>query len=300
VSVNMGGATLQLLDTLVAVNDLDVVMGRLDNNPVQVGGNVDFTGYNGGGSDLIFAGDSPQTFNPGGSPGQFNNDIKIIQERFSSVQLLGPLLIDNNNQELTLTKGALITSDINLLTLADNRVINGGGDSSFVEGPMLKIGNDEFTFPIGADSAYAPLTISAPGNSADAFQAQYHSSGPPADYDRSSLEVTISEVSACEYWELERTSGTSEVSVSLTWAENRSCEILDINDVWLAGWDDDDQWKSLGSSDLSGDTYAGAITNSLPISAYNAFTLARNSNVVLPVELANLALSLEGQHVAIA
>src|SRR6185369_8956212 len=71
------------------------------------------------------------------------------------------------------TSGLLNTSS-NLLTLNAGSSVSGASDLSFATGPVKKIGNTAFTFPIGkSGSGYHAIGISAPGSATDAFTAEY-------------------------------------------------------------------------------------------------------------------------------
>jgi len=55
----------------------------------------------------------------------------------------------NVNGTLTLTSGNILSSSTNMLTLGTSALVAGGSDSSHVVGPMKKIGNSNFVFPVG-------------------------------------------------------------------------------------------------------------------------------------------------------
>lgn len=52
----------------------------------------------------------------------------------------------------------------------------GASNSSFVSGPIKKVGNSTFKFPVGKNSSQNTIEISAPSNSTDAFIAEYFAS----------------------------------------------------------------------------------------------------------------------------
>ncbi len=64
---------------------------------------------------------------------------------------------------LALTNGILTTKADSLLTMVDDAKYSGGSINSFINGPMKKIGNDDFIFPVGtstgAGGIYAPIGI---------------------------------------------------------------------------------------------------------------------------------------------
>ena len=83
----------------------------------------------------------------------------------------------------------------------------GGSITSFIDGPMKKIGNTNFTFPVGTGGIYAPIGITnGTGELAtDEFTAQYVRANPQNVYGNSYfLGSGIDHISYAEYWTLER------------------------------------------------------------------------------------------------
>ena len=138
------------------------------------------------------------------------------------------------NNSLTLTSGKIISSTTNLITLIDNATSTLGNDSSFVGGPFKKIGNDVFVYPIGKDTLWRRLVISAPTNINSEFVAEYF------DAPYSSLtpvNAPISNVSNTEYWELNKFNTTDNVQVTLHWEDATLSGITNCSILSLAKWD---------------------------------------------------------------
>ena len=127
------------------------------------------------------------------------------------------------NQDITITGNATFTNGImnsnstNSINFLDNATVSGGSNTSYVNGPVIKTGNDAFIFPLGKDGKYAPAGISTPGNKYDIFTAEYFKT----PYSDLSVTGALKKVSNVEYWEIARTSGTSAVNVSLYFAPIR-------------------------------------------------------------------------------
>ena len=66
--------------------------------------------------------------------------------------------------DLTLTDGIVFTDATHLLVIEDNATSNGGSAASFVDGPMKKIGNEAFVFPVGTGSTWARLGMESVSN----------------------------------------------------------------------------------------------------------------------------------------
>ncbi|MBN2728656.1 MAG: T9SS type A sorting domain-containing protein [Bacteroidales bacterium] len=181
---------------------------------------------------------------------------------------------------MTFTNGKLITGS-NMLVLEDDINLSGVSSDSYVVGTVRKKGNDSFVFPIGNDSIYAPIAISAPAVSSDIFTASYFHANPNPLYSISSLGTGIDHVSSNEYWILDRTGGLSNVAVTLTW--NEYSGISDLADLRVARWDGS-EWSDEGNSGTSGTTVSGSIISNT-VTSFSPFTLGSfTSGNPLPVE----------------
>jgi hypothetical protein len=123
---------------------------------------------------------------------------------------------------LTLTDGLLNTTSTNLITVKNNGSTTGASNSSFVNGPIVKVGEQAFTFPVGASgTGYIPIGISAPSATTDVFLAQYNRSSGAA---LGPITATgLNHVSSCEYWTLNHTTGTDAVNVTGYWKASSPC-----------------------------------------------------------------------------
>ena len=135
---------------------------------------------------------------------------------------------------LTLTNGLVTTTNTNLLTMSNGSSVSGASDLSFVNGPMQKIGNAPFIFPVGKPitsgpvsngsptvGGYRPIAISAPSTSTDAFTAEFYLANP--NLIGIITASGLVRISSCEYWRLDRTTGTSSVNVTLSWTDKSKC-----------------------------------------------------------------------------
>ncbi|MEZ4805239.1 MAG: hypothetical protein R2852_07095 [Bacteroidia bacterium] len=91
---------------------------------------------------------------------------------------------------------------------------NSGQPNSYVSGPMIKIGDDPFTFPIGKSGKWARLAISAillllqTHLKAEYFNAPYSNTSTMA----STPTPVLNNVSVIEYWTCDRIAGTSSAT----------------------------------------------------------------------------------------
>lgn len=189
---------------------------------------------------------------------------------------------------MTLNNGVIL-NDENLITFIHNSSVTGGSNASHVDGRIRKIGNGAFTYPFGNGGFYAPLTTSGfggGGSTAFHFTGRFFHTNPDlVPYDRNSKEATIGVVNECEYWEFERTNGTSNPSVTLSWSDDRTCPIVDFTEFIVVQWNGS-EWIDLGQDGLAGDETSGTVRNQAAVSNWSPgiFSLGQSFRI-LPIEL---------------
>jgi hypothetical protein len=218
-----------------------------------------------------------------------------INKSGGSLTLGRSLTISNN---LTLNSRNIVSSATNLLILNDNVTVTSTSGASFVSGPVRKIGNDAFTFPVGKGTAYRPISISAPGNVAHHFTGEYFGGNSAGAYSHASKEGAIDHLSSSEYWILDRTNGASNVGVTLSWDGN-SGGVENLSTLRVCRWDGS-MWRNHGNGGTTGNTAVGTITSSAPITSFSPFTLgSSNPQNPLPVELLTFTASAASNNVDI-
>ena len=181
--------------------------------------------------------------------------LRIEINKPSGIAMLEtPLLIEVN---LSLQKGELHTTAANFPTLGSTATITGGSDSSYVVGPISKIGTAAFTFPTGGNGSYAPLGIDAVASSCT-FKANYIAEDPDSLYPRSQKDTTLGFVNRCGYWNLDRTSGTQNTKVTLGWS-NSPCFAPRPVDVKLSNWNSN-SWNNSGTVSYQGNSQIGKVS----------------------------------------
>ncbi len=121
----------------------------------------------------------------------------IVSQGFSSSRDVLYSVDVTIKDTLHLLSGKLIPLPLSTFTMKAGSKVVGGSDSSFVSGPMKKIGNTEFEFPIGKEDFYRPLKISAPTTSTHAFTAEYFNDPQPFG---ENLDTTLAYIDDCSYW----------------------------------------------------------------------------------------------------
>ena len=198
----------------------------------------------------------------------------------------------------TFTNGLIHSSATNYLNFTAGSSASGFGNTSHVNGPVRKTGNSAFTFPTGHSGIYRGVTISAPGNLTDHFTAQYFKAAQPYG-DNTTFDPTFATLSSCEYWLLDRTNGTSNVSVTLSWntSDCGAFYITDLPSLRVSRWNGS-SWTDEGNGGTTGTAAAGTVITSSAVTNFSPFTLASVSSAnSLPVELISFTAIPNGRAV---
>ena len=201
------------------------------------------------------------------------DDFTFVMNNSAGATLLSPLTLPYN---LQLTSGKITTTAANLLTMLDNATYTGGSTTSFINGPMKKIGNDNFIFPIGTGSIYTPIgIINVSGEIVtDEFTAEYLRTNPQSVHG-TAVQSGQDHVSLVEYWTLAH-SGAATKQISL--AVNYTSFCYDLSKTYVSRWDATGPfWTNQNATFVSGPAspplVSGTITSTTPVSSYGDFTL---------------------------
>jgi hypothetical protein len=132
-------------------------------------------------------------------------------------------------------KGIVVSTGTNILSFFDDATATGASQSSFVNGPVRKIGNDAFNFPVGKFAVnttaisnpsvnvkvggYRPIGIGLP-TASETFTAEYQLANPTVwSISNNARTAGLQSISRCEYWDLAR-SGTAHAAVTLSWSSH--------------------------------------------------------------------------------
>ena len=251
-------------------------------------------------ADYEFHGNVTGIFNTGGSSNTTASVVNnlTINNVSGSVTLSKPVTIANgpNSNMLYLQSGALITTATNILTLNDGVQATGVPGlqpnnynlNSFVDGPLKKIGNDLFIFPVGKiGSGLRKIGITVPlggSNTITSFTAEFKRSNPQTL--SNTLGAGLARLSACEYWTLDRFS-TNQVRVILSWEANSGCpgqyvtDLATLRVAHLVG----NTWMDEGNlaASVTGSTTAGTVTSNNFVTTFSPFALASSSLITNPL-----------------
>jgi hypothetical protein len=159
-----------------------------------------------------------------GASGQtFSYLIIDKQSPTNTVTLSSPVAI---SQLATFTDGIVISSSSNPFVFQAGSSVSSASFNSFVEGPVEKTGNTDFSFPTGtrvgaSERHYRPIRISNLSGS-NTYTATFQRLNP---YDRGPISAAakdagLSVISRCEYWDLTRTTGGQTATITLSWSTN--------------------------------------------------------------------------------
>jgi len=284
--------------------------GYVDLQGVGVGGNIFIGGnYQNDGPTELTLDDLNGTITMNGSGAQsvVTSGFQEVFGNFTvaksggAVTLNSPLAVRGI---LNLSAGLVNTSDpAGLLSLLSTATVTNASDVSFVNGPMVKIGNTPFTFPIGKGSSLRPCGVT-PGavSIANSFVAEFF---PISSYVGwgTPMDPTLDHTSQCEYWLIDPRVGTPNHTVQLSWDDPESCGVDNLLDLRIARWEiTPGIWRDRGNGGTSIIPTGGWITTAAPQLTVDfnpspgptAWTLASNSSDnPLPIELISFTARVE-------
>lgn len=154
---------------------------------------------------------------------------------------------------------------------------------SFVRGTVLKNGNLDFTFPIGAANQYRPAFIENLTYE-NRVSGCYFFKDSNALYPHDAKQGIIDFIDNKEYWELKRIEGTDVAMVTLSRnAATSSLEIMNaaLSALHIVRWDTaKEYWVDEGGIPMPGSEAIKTITN---VSGYGIFALALvRKDAILP------------------
>jgi len=239
---------------------------------------------------LILNGSSPQAIPESKLPGSGTDSLFFKEVRLENTSTQPFALTENLivKDALILTNGNLMTDSTAMVVLEEGATIF-GSSTAYIEGPVKKLGStggQDFVFPIGTSTAYAPITISPVSDPLSEITVQYLSEPPP--FGAETFESSINNVSTNGHWIVEKNTNTGDLNLTLTWEDSNEAGIAEVADLVVAGWDGT-EWVSYGQESAafvgSGGFVESAFSEPPPFGA-ETFTLASTSSAnALPVEL---------------
>lgn len=182
----------------------------------------------------------------------------------------------NVSNKLYLTHGILETSHSSILNMLagssvnDGTAANAGSATSYINGPMTKDGDTDFTFPVGKASVFARFGVANFAGSSSLFKIEYFDIAPS---NRSNLTEPLNNISSVEKWTLSRISGSAEPVVTVYWEDDAYSSTEKEADVVVAQYDGS-SWVSLqGKPATDNGDGTGYCTADNSISIFNDLTI---------------------------
>jgi hypothetical protein len=117
-------------------------------------------------------------------------------------------------------------------------------DANHINGYVKKYGATPFTFPVGDNGAFRPVSMSGFATSGQTATAAYFAAAPVSP---SALGTGVSAVSAVEYWDID---GTAATRLTLTWDAASNVTALTgstLSALTILGWNGS-QWVAIPST----------------------------------------------------
>ncbi|MBK8612999.1 MAG: T9SS type A sorting domain-containing protein [Flavobacteriales bacterium] len=235
---------------------------------------------------VLFTGASAQSIQTNGFQEVFST--LRVSKSGSDLSLNAPVLINTN---LDLLNRRVFSTATNLMSLAAAATATNATNASFVSGPVQKFGTADFTFPIGKNTNYRPASLTTiTGLATDAYTAEYIPTPTPGTawllpLFPGTLDATLDHISDCEYWQIDRSNGTPNAFVTLSWDAATSCGVTLMADLRVARYDGA-VWRDRGNGGTTGTLLAGTVISSASQTAFSPWTLASvSAQNPLPIEL---------------
>jgi hypothetical protein len=205
----------------------------------------------------------------------------IIMPKMQMQKTGGSMLTLNDSlsisTKLNFNGGNIISSTLNQLKFLDGATQADASATSHVIGPVTKVGDNIFTFPVGGPLSYNPIGMSAPVGVTTRFSAQYKNQNPTSDGFNTSLKAVsfgTAAISKAGYWDVQRLTGVTNVTLTLGFGTNPYEQYpASLANLKVAHWSGA-QWDDHGNAAPTGSAASGTINNSVVITSFSPFTLA--------------------------
>lgn len=260
-------------------------------NALNVGGNfINNATYTEGSGTVTFNGSAAQSIS-GSTTTTFNN--LTLNNASTGLTLNTPA---NVKGALTLTDGEFITSASNILTLTATASSSSGSTSSYVAGPMKKVGNTAFVFPVGKAGKWMRVKASDMVSATTEVTAEFFAT-PYSDL--TSLDALLDKVSPVEYWTVDRTVTSDPVKITLYW-QNASLSSIENCDFLTIAHFTGGQWQKEDATVVGGSVCTGNGTGSIEmdgtVSTFSPFGFGSfGGGGALPVELVSFDAVSKGE-----
>ena len=183
----------------------------------------------------------------------------------------------------TLENGLVHTTSTDLLIVLDNGTSTSGSDNSHVDGPMRKVGNDAFAFPIGKNGQWRRIEISGINDQDTEYTAEFIDE---AYTNTSSVSFPLISVSTTEHWTLTRAVTTDDARVELFWEDASASNLTDCSNLVAAAWVGN-AWTAIPTTTTGSCTgnAAGSAASDVAATSFIAFTFGTIDGTIGQIEI---------------
>ncbi|WP_339840221.1 gliding motility-associated C-terminal domain-containing protein [uncultured Maribacter sp.] len=187
-------------------------------------------------------------------------------------QLLADLMV---TERIDFTSGILHNRDFGgEFNVEPNVDYTGASDQSFVDGTVLKTGDDAFDFPVGANGYIRRIGVEGITDANTTLSAQYVAQNSNTDYAHNQKESTIVFIDNTAYWDVRTIQGSAPVVLKLSWNTNTAPTQITSSpeDIHIVHWNTGQaRWIDLGGQvSLNNQT----VTTAAPVAFEGVFALA--------------------------
>jgi hypothetical protein len=234
---------------------------------IRISGNISNSGtFTPGANKVILNGTTEQTV--GTSAATTFHDL-VVQNSSIGILLSGNVLV---NGFLDLIDGTITTTANEILVLDAAAASSEGSDSSYVNGPMTKIGNSMFDFPVGKDGDLRKIRVSAQTSVLSEFTAEYFNAPFPNTF---SVNPPLGSVSAVEYWELAQAGTAGSYHAEIFWENADSSGFSSCSDLTMAQWNGSSWWEMPSAvNGICTGPDSGSVQSTTPITLSGPLTFA--------------------------
>ena len=238
----------------------------------------------------------------------FQNDVLYIKD--ATVFYMAPAVVNYQFGTATTVSSASTrtASTYGRLAYAEGVTSTTATSSHFFNGYVTTYSTNDFTFPIGQSSVYAPARVNATTvNGVDA--AYYHASGLAA-FTSATLGTSVEGLLATGYWNIQRTSGSdANAKITLVWSSDITPLVASsLNEGGLSivghrgtastAWElipSTVGARLLDGTGTSTNTGGTIVSNAdVDLSVYKYFTLARKNNCAPVVAAVGTPVTWDG------
>ncbi|WP_338815031.1 T9SS type A sorting domain-containing protein [Bernardetia sp. Wsw4-3y2] len=279
--------------------DMEDEIAFVEDGTINIRGNwinqIGTSAFEEGESLIVFEGGATQSITTAGGIESFydltincTNDLTINNEVQLETSSDG---LSSQGGRLTFVKGNIFSSaafpNTYPVTFTYDADYDGASAKRHIRGASRRLSRsiEDFTFPIGKNGVYRPLTIHTTNNAIETqFFAEYFFDNYA---DLQPVITPLDHVSQIEYWILNRetpetTPNIADAQITLSWGIES--EVGSLGSLVVAHWTDADQWESRGNSLTTGNITAGTVKSDDIITQFSPFTLGTINNLnLLPV-----------------